>query len=271
MGIYYKGTQLDGFDWHTGRTINYRTALGSKAIHPRPNPAADLCSDGVLHASPTPEGVFIGSRIPLALFRVEGTPVVEDTEKAGFVELTVIEELDPAKTFRWNYAGAASPVNPLLLTPPAIDGEIMALVRTWASVGASVGASVWASVWDSVGDSVRASVGASVGASVWASVGDSVGASVRASVWASVRASVWDSVRDSVWVSVRASVWDSVGASVGAYIGSLFVAVVPDWDTNYPYQSAVDLWRKGLVLSYDGRLYRLHGHRDARILWEGTV
>ena len=131
------------------------------------------------------------------------------------------------------------------------------------SVGASVRDSVWASVWDSVGASVKASVGASVRDSVWDSVRDSVWDSVRASVGASVMDSVWD----SVWASVRDSVWASVGASVRdsvwAYTGSFFRKHPKG---KYPYQPLVTLWNTGLVPSFDGTTWRLHGGPEAAIL-----
>jgi hypothetical protein len=111
------------------------------------------------------------------------------------------------------------------------------LLKQWASVGASVWALVWASVRDSVGDSVRDSVSASAWASVWASVGD----------------------------SVRASVWDSVGDSVGAYIGSYF-----DIKYKVDITSSNKLWNKGIVPSFDGTLWRLHGH-NGKIIWSGKI
>jgi len=104
---------------------------------------------------------------------------------------------------------------------------------------------------------------------------DSVRDSVRGSVWASVWDSVWASVRDSVWASVRASVWDSVGASVRAYIGSMFPAI-KEWKyyngkaEGYPYQPAVDLWKRGYVPSFDGKTWRLHSGRNASIVFEIT-
>jgi len=129
--------------------------------------------------------------------------------------------------------------------PKKITKKHLALLKQWDSVWASVGASVWASVWDSV----------------WASVWDSV----RASVWASVGASVGA----SVWASVRASVWDSVGA----YIGSFFNLPRNAWKytekiktKGYPFQSAVDLWMMGLVPSFDGEKWRLHGWLDGKAL-----
>ena len=36
-----------------------------------------------------------------------------------------------------------------------------------------------------------------------------------------------------------------------------------------PFQSAIDLWERGLVPSFDGKLWRLHG-KDGKILWGGV-
>ena len=89
----------------------------------------------------------------------------------------------------------------------------------------------------------------------WASVGDSVGASVRDSVW--------DSVGDSVGASVR--------ASVRAYISSYFNLqkwkYVKHKKGVNPYQPGIDLWNKGLVPSFDGKVWRLHGH-EGKIVFE---
>ena len=169
-----------------------------------------------------------------------------------------------------------------LVPPPEIQRKHILLLKKWASVGDSVRASVRASVGDSVGysvgDSVGDSVGYSVRASVRASVGYSVGDSVGYSVWASVGASVGDSVGDSVGYSVWASVWYSVGASVGnsvwAYTGSFFR--IPVWKyvkhpkVKYPYAPLVTLWNAGLVPSFDGKTWRLHGGPKAAILFSIT-
>ena len=137
-------------------------------------------------------------------------------------------------------------IHPFNIIPPDITEEHIRLLKEWASVRDSV----WDSVWDSVGASVRDSVGASVGDSVWDSVGASVGASVRDSVW------------DSVW----------------AYTGSFFVLQREDWKyteniktEEYPFQCLVALWEQGLVPSFDGKKWRLHGGKDAKILWEGKL
>jgi len=90
----------------------------------------------------------------------------------------------------------------------------------------------------------------------WASVGPSVWASVRASVRDSVGPSVGASVRDSV----GASVWDLVGVlvrdSVWAYISSFF-----NISYKYDFSPCVQLWESGYVPSFDGTVWRLHGHK----------
>jgi hypothetical protein len=61
---------------------------------------------------------------------------------------------------------------------------------------------------------------------------------------------------------------------VWAYIGSLFPNITK-WEyapktktEGYPYQLCVDLWKQGLVPSYDGKKWRLHGGPKGKILWE---
>ena len=99
---------------------------------------------------------------------------------------------------------------------------------------------------------------------IWASIGNSMRTSVRASVWDSVSASVGDSV------------WASVGDSVGAYIGSFFNLPQSAWKytenikaKTYPFQPVVNLWMMGLVASFDGKTWRLHGGKNGKVLWEG--
>jgi len=114
----------------------------------------------------------------------------------------------------------------------------------------------------------------------WDSVRASVRDSVRDFVGYSVGDSVSYSVRDFVGVSVGAKVGTSVWDSVWAYTGSLFI--LKQWKyidkrkkpfnkiKGYPFQSAVKLWELGLVPSFDGETWRLHGGKKAKALWEGT-
>ena len=105
----------------------------------------------------------------------------------------------------------------------------------------------------------------------WVKVRHSVSDSVSDSVWDSVWDSVGNSVGHSTWESVWESVWASVWDSVYSYISSFFV--LDNWKyiehekgVN-PFQSCIDLWESGLVPSFDGSTWRLHGHKG-KVLFE---
>jgi len=260
---FYKLAQPDGWDFRTGQTINYRENIGKAVRVPRfdfPDEKRALCTDTVLHASRTAIDALQYAKIPCSIYCVQGNPIVRDTDKFGFKELKVLEEVPPTEfdeLLGFRYQEVLHPFDPRTIGRKEVGREELEELRAWASVWDSVRASVWASVWDSVRASVRASV--------WASV--------RASVWASV----WDSVRASVWDSVRAS----VRASEAAYIGSLFVGI-KKWKyteklkvRGYPFQTCVDLIRKGLVPATDGRgiWYLTHpiDGKPAEVVWKGVL
>jgi len=268
---YYKLAKLNGWDWYTGNTINYRENIGKTVKVPNQAGKPTLCSNTVIHASRRPNDCFIGAKLPSSCFLVRGNPVIETPDKCGFKKLKIIKEIPQEnldELFGWKYQEVCNPIYPFKITPPKITEEHEKLVVLWDSVWSSVWDSVWSSVGDSVRDSVRASVRASVGDSVWDPVWSSVRDSVWSSVGDSVRESVWDSVWDPVWSSVRDSVW--------SYIGSLFPKIkkwkyIKHKRGVYPYQACVDLWKQGLVSSYDNEVWRLHGNEDAEILWTQEV
>jgi hypothetical protein len=139
-------------------------------------------------------------------------------------------------------------------------------LKLWASVRASV----WYSVWDSVSASVRASVRDSV----WDSVGDSVGASVWYSIWYSVSASIRASVRASVWDSVGASVWDSIWYSVWGSVRDYFWAYYSTFFNikyKHNFKIILRLLDKGLIPSFDGKIWRIHSGKKSEIVWEGEL
>jgi len=157
-----------------------------------------------------------------------------------------------------------SVVRPFKVTPPAsIQPKHIRLLKKWASVVDSVvdrvGASVWHSVWhsvgDRVGDSVAASVVESVGHSLWHSVVESVGHSL------------WDSVVESVGPSV----WDSVWAYTGSFFRIPVWKYVKHHKGKYPYQPLIALWKTGIVPSFDGTTWRLHGGPKAAVLFSITT
>jgi len=211
-------------------------------------------------------------------FRVDQLNTVDDSKEAKkFVKSLDFKEIVPRLRVQ-------KIVNPLSLKErKKITAKDLELLKKWASVRDSVGDSVGNSVWYSVRDSVRDSVKDSVWDSVWYSVGDSVGDSVWYSVRDSVKDSVWYSVWDSVWYSVGDSVRYSVGHSVGDSVGDSVWAYTSDFfdipEYKYikhkkgvnPYQSCIDLYKRGLVPSFDGTKWRLHTGKDAKIIWEGEL
>ncbi len=258
MDNFYKLANPDGFDFYTGKTINYRDNVGKTVTCPNYNKEGELCSDAFIHASREPEQCFVGAKIPCSAYLVSGRVVKEDKDKCGFKNLKILEELKPEKLFKWRYSEACNPLDPRKITPPEISDKEIELLKQWYSVRHN-------SVWDSVGHGVRHN---SVWGSVWYSIWDSVGHGVRHnSVWGSVGRSVWGSVWGSIWDSVWYSIWDSVGA----YIGYIFQPAIPLWQKEYPYQCAVDLLKLGLVPSFDGSVWRLHGGEDMKVLWEGSI
>jgi len=78
------------------------------------------------------------------------------------------------------------------------------------------------------------------------------------------------------WASVRASAGDSVGASVRdsvwGYITSFYS--IDQWKYikhnkgGNPFKPLIDLWESGLVPSFDGKTWRLHGGEKGKILHE---
>ena len=267
---YYKTTKKGGKSFHGN--VQYRVG---KTVRLKPVDRPELCTDSVLHASRKAiDALGYAGELDCDLFEVGGKPVVEDETKSGFFALKVLREIPDSEKdaiYGFKFNEALHPMDPSTIICGKITDADIALLNQWASV------------WDSVRDSVWGSVRASVVDSVWDSVWDFVWASVRASVMDSVWASVMDSVWASVWASVRASVVDSVGASVRAsvnasfwaYIGSLFPNITK-WkyvkeSGDYPFQPAIDLWKRGLVpVKVDGewRLYHPVRNKPAKLMYD---
>ena len=251
------------------------------------------------------EGLAYSYRPHHKVFEVEvgGREKYFDIYKRRFEKMKLVQELPLGEVKKlaiahesvcgYKLSEALFPVNPLIIERGEVTKHEKRLLNKWGSartlVGASVCASVCASVnesvcvadIDTVCDSVCASVINSVCDSVIDSVCDSVCASVCGSVSDSVidsvgdlvSASVSESVRASDWASVSESAWASVNESVWAYIGSLFAGVkkwkyIEHKEGVYPFQACADLWRAGLVPSYDGDTWRLHAGKDAKIVHE---
>ena len=216
---FYKLAQPDGWDFRTGQTINYRENIGKAVRVPRfdfPDEKRALCTDTVLHASRTAIDALQYAKIPCSIYCVQGNPIVRDTDKFGFKELKVLEEVPPTEfdeLLGFRYQEVLHPFDPRTIGRKEVGREELEELRAWASV--------------------------------------------------------WDSVRASV------------RASEAAYIGSLFVGI-KKWKyteklkvRGYPFQTCVDLIRKGLVPATDGRgiWYLTHpiDGKPAEVVWKGVL
>ena len=236
MATYYKTTKRNGMSFHG----NVKYAVG-KTVRKKKSLNPQLCTPTVLHASAKAlDALSYAGILDCNLYEVEGQAVIEDDRKSGFFSLTIVREVPDSEkdqVFGFKFNEALHPINPVSIRRKVSAKDIENL-KLWASVRDSV----WDSVWDSVGASVRASV--------------------RASVWDSVCASVGDSVGDSVW----------------AYIGSLFLGI-ETWKYNehekgkYPFQPAVELWKRGFIpVKVDGKWKLYHPRKDkpAVCVYEGV-
>ena len=139
---YYKLARPDGWDFYTGKTINYREAIGGIVSAPDWRRIA-ACGHG-LHICANPNDCFVGAKIPCAAFEVEPAgrvkPVAIDTTKVKVKALRVIREVtDLDGLFGWRYSEAINPLNPFSLPRPLITEEVEKLLGAWASVGAYIG------------------------------------------------------------------------------------------------------------------------------------
>ena len=146
--VYYKCARPNGWDFYTGKTINYRENIGKTVTVPTYNPENkiyDVCSPLVLHASQKPLDALGYAKLPCSVYLVEGKAVVKNNDKCGFTHLTVLEEIPQQKLdelFGFKFLEACNPIHPLQVQTGKVgEAEILLLKQ-------------WDSLWDSVRDSV---------------------------------------------------------------------------------------------------------------------
>lgn len=187
-----------------------------------------------------------GKRVEFNQFkrRYEKIKLIEKVEPSEVKQLALA--IEPKVGYR--LSEVLFPINPLLIDRAKVPSPFeLEVVKKWAAVAA---------VSDAVGITVMAVAGSAVGVTVRDMVRNTVGEAVGSAVRAKVRV--------AVRIRAGAAVMDTAEEAVWAYIGSLFPGI-----TKWKYfQPAVDLWRVGLVTSYDGRMCRLHAGEHAEIIWQ---
>jgi hypothetical protein len=244
------------------------------------NPAED-CSRGY-YATDIDGIIYSFRNLPgYEVWEVEvgGKGVEIDQFKRRYERITLLRQIPPdelkmlaeaeEENVGYKLAEALFPANPFKIKAGPVTDEEVGLLKKWDSVRSSVRHSVWGSVWDSLRGNIEDSV---LWDSVWNSLRDNIGDSIWDSVWSSLRDIAKDSVRDSI----RDSIWDSVWDSVWAYVSSLYTGI-KKWkyfdhpEGKNPFQPCIDLWHRGFVPSFDGKIWRLHAGEKAEIVWEGEI
>ena len=103
---WYKLARPDGFDFHTGHTINYREAIGTVVTCPDYAPTAE-CGAGI-HLSQNPNDCFQGASVPCSAYVVEPVAglITIDEGKSKAQQVRVVQELhDLNALFGWDYSG----------------------------------------------------------------------------------------------------------------------------------------------------------------------
>ena len=98
---YYKVAKQDGFDFHTGKTINYRSNIGKIVKCPNQSEFNELCSNNVIHASKEFLQALSYGEIGCSIFKISGKPVSKQDDKLGFKQFKVIKEITVKN---WNKA-----------------------------------------------------------------------------------------------------------------------------------------------------------------------
>jgi hypothetical protein len=283
MKLYKVLRHIDGKLFSPFQNYEYEPGREYICVDFDPNPAED-CSRGY-YATDIDGIIYSFRNLPgYEVWEVEvgGKSVEIDQFKRRYERITLLRQIPPdelkmlaeaeEENVGYKLAEALFPANPLKIKAGPVTDEEVGLLKKWDSVRSSVRHSIRDSVCDSVWGNIEDSVWDSVCDSVWGGVLDSVRDSIRGSIWGSIRDSIWD----SVWDSIRGSIWGSIRGSVWAYISSLFPGIkkwkyIDHNEGENPFQPCIDLWHRGFVPSYGGRVWRLHAGKKAEIVWEGEI
>ena len=234
---FYKGLNKDWADCYTGES-KYRKGKTIKIKEDKKR--AELCSDGVLHASKELHNciAFIG---PYQFCIVNGKPIITDGRKSGFFEYRVVRRMthkEVGQILGMNFD--LRPITHFFKKKKKVRKDDIKLLRTLELVTDS--GSIWDSIWDNARNSIMHAIQCSVWNNVYASVWGIVWENVWGSAKDSIRDSSMNSIKGTVWEPIKESVWDAIWGASYAYLGSLFFT-----NRNYRFSSVVELIKRGLM------------------------
>ncbi len=172
---YYKVTRPDGSSFYDP-DIKY---VVGKRVRPKPyDGKRELCGPGVLHASKTIRDAYKTASWPCAVFKVTGKPIVEQSDKSGFKQLHVVEQIPSMELFGPNGDRVQAVLDRVAVC--TVD-EICDLGAAWdAAWGAARGAA-WGAAWDAA----------------WGAVWDAAWGAAWDAAWGAARGAAWGAAWDA--------------------------------------------------------------------------
>ncbi len=170
-------------------------------------------------------------------------------------KLEIIKLLNK-KDYGFNIIQAVYPIQPFSIAVVVNDNHID-LLKQWIRVCNKIKQRVSVSATDSILGS-DTDITDDLGGAVCNSLIDMTGDPAYVSAWHLIHLGT---------IPVKKSVWDLIGA----YYSSMFPTIkkwkyIDHKEGKNPFQPAIDLWNEGLVPSFDGETWRLHGGKNAEIL-----
>ena len=276
--IYYKTVQKDLKSWHG----NMQYEVGKEVSLP-PCKHPELCTDTVLHASDIPlSALKFADNFNFRLLEVNGQEVVRSVDKSGFFSLSVVREVpDPEKDslLGFSYNEFLHPLNACDISVEVSEEDKENLDK-WISVINSIRYSDKEIVMHSL--SVKEVVSDSINLSKWKFLIKLI----IEPVWIPMAIDVFDSIEAYLKTAVEGYITDfymdrlrmgiRIAEPIWAYIGSLFPGIsnwlyMDEGQKEYPFQSAVDLWKRGFVpvhVKDKWMLFHPIKGKPAEIVWE---
>jgi len=308
----YKIARPDGWDFYTGKTINYRKSIGKIVkLDQAKIECEEVFTKKINIASAYPNDCFytdtftyvksddnfhllgydawgefhyshryllyvsrkrdtIIDKLDCSVYRIKGLPIYEEKRYWGFEELEVIEEIKNLDAlFGWKYSEAINPIDPLS-QKHKVNQEDIDLLVSWVSLYQSS----TLDIIDTVFETIKKRFGSNLRELIWDTLVASTANKTASRIWKELDGTPLDEVPMNNLV--KRSFIFSFEALCYAYIGSLFPNIY-QWKKiqhkkgEYPFKPAADLWRKGLLPSFDGKIWRLHSGKNAKMVYEERI
>ena len=209
---WYKVTRLDGSSFHDP-TVTYEVG---KRVRPKPHSGGrKLCGEGTLHASPSPPEAMRYGKWPCRLFEVEGTPFIQDTDKAGFRQLRVKQELDAWRVFGPNGRHVEAVLERIVVcTPDEIDrlaaardaaldaAREAAREAAWYAARYAARDAAWEAAWDAAQYAARDAAREAARYVAWEAAWDAAREAAQYAAWEAAWEAAWDAARDAAIVDL---------------------------------------------------------------------